>query len=450
MIKKIVVLLVALVALLGLGFWWVGPAYVVHGPSVATGMGAKLACSAKYVSGFSETQALADLTSYSPVFEHLTLEFDDSQAQVTARLWGSVRSASFVPGVGCAIDYAGVNGRASIQPLAMPQLTAPWPAGSDVNTIDPEAQRLLDGLLAEDNASGLHTRALVLVQKGQIIAESYGLGITAQTPLLGWSMAKSVTAIALGRQIKEGKLALDDQSLFPAWEGDERAGITLRQLLTMTDGLAFNEVYSPGEDATQMLFAEPDNAAFALTKPLAHPPGNHFNYSSGTANLLARLMQRHAGPDLQSQLNYIGTQVFQPLGLLHTVFETDASGGFVGSSYVYGSARDWARLGLLMLNKGTLNGQQLLDEAFVEAATQPNSSSNEKAYGFQFWLNRGDAELRWPDLPVDAYAAMGNRAQMVMIVPTEAVVLVRLGWTAGDYPTNRNVSQLIGQLSTLR
>lgn len=446
MVKKIAAVLSVTAVLLGLGLWWVGPAYVLHGPAVATGMGAKLACSAKYVSGFSEAQALADLTSYSPIFEHLTLDFDESQRRVTGHLWGRARSASYVPGIGCAIDYPGVDGRAAVQAIAIPQLTAPWPAGSEVGTIDPEAQRLLDALLAQDNANDLQTRALVLVHKGQIVAESYAQGISAQTPLLGWSMAKSVTAIALGRLIQQGKLALDDQSLFPAWADDERAAISVRQLLTMTDGLEFNEIYNPGEDATHMLFGTSDSAAFALAKPLGHAPGTHFNYSSGTANLLARVMQQRAGTDLQSQLHYLFNEVFQPLGLAHTVFETDASGGFVGSSYVYGSARDWARLGLLMLNKGTLNGQQLLDEAFVEAATQPNTSSNEKAYGFQFWLNHGDATLRWPDLPAGAYAAMGNRAQLVMVVPSAQVVVVRLGWTAGDYPTNHNVHQLLERL----
>lgn len=119
---------------------------------------------------------------------------------------------------------------------------------------------------------------------------------------------------------------------------------------------------------------------------------------------------------------------------------------FVGSSYLYASARDWAKLGLLMLNEGKFNGEQLLPNDWVNKATSPNNSDNEKAYGFQFWLNNGDEHLRWPSLPEDAYAMMGNRKQSVMVIPSENTVLVRLGWTKGDYPMEQNYRAILDTL----
>lgn len=123
----------------------------------------------------------------------------------------------------------------------------------------------------------------------------------------------------------------------------------------------------------------------------------------------------------------------------------DPSGILVGSSYIYGSARDWARLGLLMLNKGQANRQQLISQDWVVDASVPNSSDNDRAYGYQFWLNAGQPELRWPELPKDAYAMLGNRKQVVMIIPSADTVVVRLGWSTQSYPTGENIQGLLAR-----
>jgi CubicO group peptidase (beta-lactamase class C family) len=133
--------------------------------------------------------------------------------------------------------------------------------------------------------------------------------------------------------------------------------------------------------------------------------------------------------------------------MTNSIFEMDASGVMVGSSYLYASGRDWARLGLLMLNGGINDGERLLPEGWTEAAHKPNTSNNDKRYGYQFWLNEGEDELRWPALPTDAYAMMGNRKQSVMIIPSEGVVFVRLGWSSGDYPMAANYVKLLSVLS---
>lgn len=434
-------LLVLLSVAAGAVFWF-GADYLAQAPKMATGMGAKLACSARYVSGFDQDLSRRDLSSYSPILKELSLRFDDREKAVTAGLLGWKSRAKYRDGLGCAIEFKGHESVAVKMP-ELPLSSSAWPKGSSAPDLQPALQQQLDRMVADDNAQGLQTRALLLIQDGKLVAESYGPGVTHQTPLLGWSMAKSMTAIAIGSLVRDGKLTLDGQNLFPEWAGDERSKLTVRDLLTMTDGLGFNEVYEPGQDATNMLFLQPSSASFALEKPLHHPPGTHFNYSSGTSNLLALLVKRKLDNSLQTLVDYMSEAIYQPMGMQHVVFEADTAGSLVGSSYLYASGRDWGRLGLLMLEEGEINGERILDVAFVRAAQQPNHSSDEIGYGFQFWLNRASDGLRWQDIPEDAYAAMGNRAQLVMIVPSKQAVVVRLGWTAGNYPTNERVSQIL-------
>jgi CubicO group peptidase (beta-lactamase class C family) len=312
-----------------------------------------------------------------------------------------------------------------------------------VDSIVPGLQRSLDQLLDTDNRAGLETRALLVVGAGAILAESYATGFDAATPLLGWSMGKSLTSIMLGQLEYRGELDVQSRQLFPEWGGDERADISIENLLQMSSGLDFDETYAPGSDSTEMLFTAHSASEVARASPLLHPPGEYFYYSSGTTNMLAQLWFDRVGGSTQQAVEQLQRQILAPLGMAATIFEPDPSGVFVGSSYIYASARDWARLGLLMLNEGELNGTRLLSQAWVARARAPNTSGNDPRYGYQFWLNRGGEELRWPALPEDAYAMSGNRHQTVMIVPSRKVVLVRLGWTAGSYPMAENFSALL-------
>ena len=216
----------------------------------------------------------------------------------------------------------------------------------------------------------------------------------------------------------------------------------MENLLQMSSGLAFNEVYVPGSDATRMLFNAYSAAAVALDKPLEHQPGRHFSYSSGTTNLLSALLVERLG-GTQGAIDYLYSDFLAPLGMTRTVFEPDPSGVFVGSSYIYASARDWGRLGQLMLEDGELNGVRLLPTDWVARASRPSVALNDPRYGYQFWLNRGGEKLRWHGLPEDAYAMMGNRGQVVMIIPSARTVIVRLGWSASDYPVAERFSALL-------
>jgi CubicO group peptidase (beta-lactamase class C family) len=350
--------------------------------------------------------------------------------------------------LGCANDYEAYPQRGELSVTALPVFTSRWPHGDRVETIDSAVQSLTDSLIAQDNSAGLDTRALLVVHQGNIVAESYAQGATTSTPLLGWSMAKSLMSVMIGNLEYRGLLSADEPAGFVQWQDDERREISIRQLLTMTDGLDFSEEYNPGDDATAMLFTEPSASDYALARGLAEEPGTQFNYSSGTANILSRLYFEKTGATLADSLRDYRTQIAVPLSFQHAVFETDASGVLMGSSYLYAPARDWARLGQLMLNNGVLNGARVVSEDWVAESVQPNSSDNSRAYGYQWWLNSdGSGEaVRWPDLPVDAYSAQGNRQQFVMIIPSTDTVIVRLGWTSGAYPANARFAQIMQAL----
>jgi CubicO group peptidase (beta-lactamase class C family) len=420
------------------------PSYLYHAPSVASSIGAKLLCSARYVSGFTPAQAESDLVQYSPILEYLSISYDDSNRVVTTSLLGlSEATASYDNGLGCYIDYEGYTARSEYRPTDKAPSNDRWPAGDRIDTIDPAWQELTNEIVRTDNEKGLNTRALLVVHNGNIVAESYAQQTDTDTPLLGWSMSKSLSSVMIGNLVYQGVLQEDIQPVFAEWANDERATITLPDLLTMTDGLSFVEDYSPGDDVTAMLFTDPAASDYAVARPLSREPGSYFHYSSGTATLLSRLYYLNTGESLTSFLAAYQQNIAQPLAFQHAVFEPDAAGVPVGSSYFFAPARDWARLGQLMLNKGTINGTRVVSETWVEKSLQPNNADNTRSYGYQWWLNTGDADKRWPSLPDSAFAATGNRQQFLMMVPSENLIVVRLGWTSGDYPTDQTVSRLL-------
>lgn len=426
------------------------PSYIISAPGVASGIGAKLLCSSVFVSGFSEHQAFEDLLQYSPILERLSVEYDHDQRQVHTSFYGlAPTTASYVDGIGCANTYDGFSQRAELETTPLPVFTSRWPHGNRVETINNSLQELTNALVAQDNAAGLNTRALLVVHRGNIVAESYAQGADEETPLLGWSMAKSLMGLMLGNLEYRGLLSTDEPAGFAQWQDDERRDIRIEHLLTMTDGLDFSEEYNPGDDATAMLFTQASASDYVLQQGLAAAPGSNFNYSSGTANVLSRIYFDRTGGTLADSLQDYREHIAVPLSFQHSVFETDASGVLVGSSYLYASARDWARMGQLMLNQGVLNGVRIVSEDWVNRSIQPNNSLNQRAYGYQWWLNSdGSSDYRrWPELPADAYSANGNRQQYTMIVPSADTVIVRLGWTSGRYPVGERFAQILNALN---
>ena len=405
---------------------------------VGTGMGAKLACSGHFLSGFDEDQIRNDLASYSPAIDLFNITLDERAGKATVDLLGLFStSATYRKGIGCTLDQSDTTVIDGLEPPAEPKLdkNSLWPEGPRVREPDSRLVETLSLSLTQDQEQGLQTRALIMVQSGRIVAEVYAPEITPNTPLMGWSQGKSLTALIVGWLEQQGLISVLERNLFPQWNEDERTEISVKNLLHMSSGLDFDEVYAPGSDATRMLFMDTVVSGVPLQSALAEAPGTHFYYSSGTTNLLTLLFnERVGGP--QNALNHLYQDILWPLGMRHTTLEPDANGVFVGSSNIYASARDWARLGQVFLRQGELNGVRIANEIYMQAATQPNNSDNSPAYGYQVWLNSGGNKLRWPDLPADAYAFTGNRGQVVMIVPSQDAVLVRMGWSVRDYPRN--------------
>jgi len=304
---------------------------------------------------------------------------------------------------------------------------AAWPDGTAVTT-NPS----LDRPLADDALAGPGIRALVVVDHGHIVAERYGAGFSATTPLLGWSMAKSVLAGLVGVFVKEGRLSLDQSA---GWSKDEGAGrerIRIADLLSMSSGLRFNEGYGLVSDVTRMLYLQPDTAGFAREQPLLHPPGEFWSYSSGTANILSRIVQDAAGG---LGAGVAAAKLFTPLGMTSATIETDEDGTLVGSSYMYATARDWARYAQFLLQNGVWHGQEMLPAGYVAMmATPVTASGGEYGHGLVWlWGSGAIVPGKNPDagfgIPPDTFWMEGHDGQSIAIIPSRQLVIVRLGLT---------------------
>jgi CubicO group peptidase (beta-lactamase class C family) len=312
-------------------------------------------------------------------------------------------------------------------PSAASTGTANWPDGDHVET-----RAVLDRILADDTLAGPGIRAIVVVDHGRIVAERYAAGFTAATPLLGWSMTKTVVAGLVGLMVKDGRLSLDQSAGWPATQGDGREQIRLADLLAMSSGLSFNEGYGVVSDVTRMLYLEPDMAAFARAQPLAHPVGSFWSYSSGTANIVSRIVQDAAG---RLAAAYPKEKLFTPLRMSSATMETDAYGTLVGSSYMYATARDWARYGQFLLQDGVWQGQEMLPRGYVAMMAEPVAASRgEYGHGF-VWLWGSDALTpgQNPDaafgIPADTFWMAGHDGQSIAVIRSRNLVVVRLGLT---------------------
>lgn len=299
---------------------------------------------------------------------------------------------------------------------------------------------------------GTHGRtlALTVVQGGRLVFEQYDPEHGPESTLVSWSMAKSITHALVGIAVGDGLLDTSADNLFPQWAGDRRRGITLQNLLNMSSGLAWNEDYVDGEvsDVIEMLFgADPgnhagDHASYAASRPLVNDPGTHFYYSSGTTNLVTRVLARALGdepPARTRTLAFMNERLFGPIGMTTAVPKFDNAGTFVGSSYVYATARDFARFGWLYLNDGVWDGDRILPGGWADHGRAWVASDEETGagYGAHWWLP--------PALP-GTMAAFGYEGQFTFVVPDRDLVVVRLGKSTA--PLDRNVRRTLEELIT--
>jgi len=361
--------------------------------------------------------------------------------------------AVYRPGLGCTL----LNGRPEADvykqfaeppaPPAAPSAAA-WPDGDgapaplpkevDAAALDAAMAYAFSEPAAQADMRG--TRAVTVIHGGKLLAEKYAAPFSAATPLVGYSMTKSIINTLTGVLVQEGKISVAKPPQVPEWpEGDPRRAITLDQMLHMSSGLQFDEVYSiKPVDVVVMLYAAPDSAHLAADKPLINPPGAVWAYASGTTNLIARALQPAVGGTLTDYLKYPAAHLFKRIGATSAVFEPDAAGTFVGSTFMYATARDWAKLGALYLNDGMWKGERILPEGWVKYSVTPAEHAPEGRYGAHLWLNAGDpadpSKRAWPNVPPDMYAFIGYLGQAVVIIPSRDVVIVRLGETMPDPP----------------
>ncbi len=449
---------------LGVGLVGVGiAAAALYRPlEVAASYSAKRLCSEVFVAGRQEPSIVAEDLALMPV--PLLTSVDRTARTASVNALGVRRTAAWRPGLGCALAIGeSVEGLQALRanPGPRPERGAgPWPEGEgpvDPSRVDPRIDRqAMEAAVAaafdEPDPDNLRrTRAVVVVYRGQLVAERYAEGFNKDTPLLGWSMTKSATNAVIGALVFQGRLDIHKPAPVPEWASDERAAITTDMLLRMSSGLDFDEGYGPYGGATAMLFARHDAAAEGADHGLAHAPDEAWSYSSGTTNILSRIARHTIGDDAV-YLAYPRVAIFDPIGATSAVMETDPSGTFVGSSFLYMTARDWARFGLLFARDGVWQGRRLLPEGWAAAACTPTPKAPQGQYGAQWWTNAGDppgsANRPYPSLPVDTCSAQGFETQRIMIIPSLDLIVVRLGLTrnSGDFDVDRFVAAIIGAI----
>jgi CubicO group peptidase (beta-lactamase class C family) len=394
-------------------------------------------CSGVFVAQRPAAQVIREdiLADNNPLLPWVKAEVDADRHRTSASfLHLARREAVYREGLGCTVAIHEPADRLVgeslpnrvVQSAPLPRAPGPPPGQDRVQAA------ILEAFAEPDPAKLRRTRAVVVLQDGRIVAEHYAPGFTAQTPQVGWSMSKTVTALLAGVLVADGKLTLERADLLPEWKTDDRSAITVDHLLHMSSGLKFDESYgNPRSDVVRMLYEAGDASRYAASQSLTDRPGSRFQYSTGTTQILSQVIRRTFSGNDQAYREFPGKALFAPLGMDHTTFELDESGTFLGASFVYASAHDWARLGLLLLNDGTWEGRRLLPPGWVRYMTTAAPAATKRNYGAHVWLKIGppynSLAAQPPVLPADAFHFIGHDAQFISVVPSQHLVVVRLG-----------------------
>lgn len=412
------------VLLLGIGVYTQYPKL-----TIISGYTAKNMTSSVFVAGRSAESVVAS-DHASGLISLATEQVDPESESASSSVFGmQKRRAVYRKGLGAVLlpkdteipeTYRTPERRQTPSPL-------PYPIGhgQPADTLFPEVdyeqlERGVDQAFA--NPDQQKTRTLAILYKNRLLTERYAEGFGPETPILGWSMTKSILATLYGILEYQGRLDLLDRPEIPQWKADARKEITYNDLLRMQSSLSWEEDYTRISDVTRMLFLSEDMTVPQIEKELVGPIGKTWYYSSGTSNLLSGLLRKHLKDD-QAYLNFPYRELIDRIGMYTMVLETDLAGNFVGSSYGWASTRDWARFGLLYLNRGQWGQDQIFDPSWIDYVTRPTDNSEED-YGAHFWLNAGG---KYPEAPSDMYMANGFEGQHVFIIPSKDLVIVRTG-----------------------
>lgn len=412
---------------------------------IMSGYTAKMACSCTFVAGLDEETIYNKELNFKPL-KWMKFKIDREKQTATASVFGlNPKIAVYRKGLGCALvtdiePAEAYRANFEIHHTKYDSL-ADWFATRTMTT-SPALKEAIAAAFTEEDPSNptKNTRAVVVLHNGQLIGEQYATEITPDTPLLGWSMTKSLTSTLIGMMVDRNYLDLSATTGIPEWDNDARAEITWKQLLQMNSGLRWKEDYADLSDAVTMLFNSDAIGKYAKSVPLESNPGTAWIYSSGTSNILASEMSNY----FDSQEDYIRfpyDSLFDRLGMYSMVIEADATGEFVGSSYAWATARDWAKIGQLYIQNGTWQGERILSEDWVSTVQEPAKGSDQ-LYGGHFWVNSGG---HFPNVPLDGYSMNGFHSQRIMIIPSKELVIVRLGVTYNreDFDFNEWYGQVI-------
>ncbi len=403
--------------------------------NIISGYAAKNAASGVFVADRSSAR-MNQYDNSAPLIEIASTEVNKNEESASSTVYGLMkRTAVYRDGLGAVLindDYDPEALTIRPQRNQAPD-TIPYPYGqaAPMDTVLPEVD--MDQInkamaMAFSKPETQKTRTMLILYKGHLIAEKYIDGFDKDTPILGWSMTKSVLAACYGILEHQGKLEMDWPAPIPEWKDDERQNITLNHLLRMQSGLEWDEDYSGISDVTRMLFLDSDMTQAQRNKKAVAEPTEIWNYSSGTTNLLSGILRQQFRSH-QEYLDFPYSALIDKIGMYSMILEADIAGNYVGSSYAWASTRDWARFGQLHLNKGNWNGEQLFDSTWVDYITKPTINSD-GTYGAHFWLN---AEGKYPDVPNDMFSCNGFEGQHVFMIPSKDLVIVRTGLAEEPY-----------------
>jgi len=427
---------------------------------------AKILCSAIFITGRDlKTAADEDGFFVSPRWSrsevvNTVVDRDAHEVRLTLAN-GVTRSARLIGDQGCVTLPRGAEG-VFFTPVtvtsALPDpATQDWPMGDRLpeTPLPPEIDeaKLEAGVAAAFEPPAALTAAFVVVYKGWLVAERYGPGIDARTRLPSWSMGKSITATLMGQLIQEGAYDLWQPAPVEEWQGadDPRRAIRIADLLRMSSGLRFVAPQDPDYDAARgypdhlyVYTGAIDAYRWSITRPPQWPPNTVGRYRNSDPLTINYLVKKAVTARGEEYISYPQRHLFDKLGIRRMLLETDPYGNFLLNGYELGTGRDWARLGLLYLQNGVWNREQILPKGFVDFVRTPAPAWSEPVYGGFFWLNR---TAEWP-VPEDAFMMEGAGGQYTFIIPTHDLVVVRLGHYKGEEAGTRalwNALQLLVQ-----
>jgi hypothetical protein len=418
---------------------------------IITGYAAKNMGSAVFVQG--RTPEEVDSTDLNFSFIKFTKnKVDLNDNSVTSRfLWGKSKA---IDRDEFGVTLVRKTKERSLRETLYPQIpdrcyskdTISWPLGDllpdSLTGINREALASVSKKLVEENGYGGNVFAFMVLHEGIPVAETYKPQFNKDTRFLSWSMAKSVMNALVGVLVQEDGIDINKPTGLEEWKDDERSKITLNDLMQMQSGLEWNEDYGSRSDVNVMLFCRPDMAAYVRDQKLQHPAGTNWVYSSGSSNVVSYIIRKHFGND-SVYYAFPYSHFFNKIGITDAVLEVDPSGTFIGSSYLYATARDYARFALLYQQDGVFNGMRLLPEGWVKYTREPAKASNGE-YGSLFWLH-GQGEV--PSAPEDLYMCMGHDGQRIFIIPSKELIVVVLGYSPrGTLDFNALMKDILGTI----